>query len=309
MKRQLVVGIDGSQESATALIWAVAEAARRDLDLQLVYAVAIPMSSTAFGPVYEVPLLADFERYAVEVLMAAQRVALDLDPSVAVTTRYATGVAADVLAEASRGAAGLVVGSRGLGSIGGALLGSVSIGLAGKAHAPMYVIPPLDEGRSAGADGPVVVGVDGSPDGDVALRFALDEAACRPTSVRVVTAYHLPWLAFPTEAAVISSFDDAERQSATAAAEHSLARVRTGADTAPIEIVIVDSPPAEAIISQSEDAVLTVVGSRGHGTLRRILLGSVSRAVIHEAQGPVAVVRTGEEAESHPRWMRPHHAG
>ncbi len=291
MPSHLVVGIDGSDESATALAWAVEDARRRQLDLELVYGLAIPVVSDAYGMVMTRPDIDELCRYSESLLEAAQTKARDLDPDVPVRTRLLNGPPAAVLIEASKEAAGLVVGSRGLGAISGRMLGSVSVRVAAKACCPVYVIPTGYDPAAAAGD-PVMVGVDGSAYGDAALRLGLDEARCRDAKLTVVVAYHVPWLARPVEPALIQEFQASEVQLARRHADEALARVCTGSDAEiPVEVRLMECHPQEALIQAAKTAQLTVVGSRGRAALSRALLGSVSRAVLQEATRPVAVVR------------------
>lgn len=292
MPRHLVVGIDGSDESAAALAWAVEDARRRQLDVDLVHALAIPVVSDAYGMVMTRPDVDELCRYAEKLLSAAAAAARGMDDSVNVTTRLLNGPPAGVLIEASKEAAGLVVGNRGVGSIGGRMLGSVAVRVAGKACCPVYVIPGEFDPVAAVAD-PVVVGVDGSEYGDAALRLGLDEARCRDVGLRVLVAYHVPWLARPTEPELIAEFRTSEELLAHRTADEALARVRLPADAATlVDVRLVEEVhPAEALSAAGRDAQLTIVGSRGRSAISRALLGSVSRAVLIEATRPVAVVR------------------
>ena len=158
MPSHLVVGIDGSDESAKALAWAVEDARRRQLDLELVYGLAVPVVSDAYGMVMTRPDIDELCRYSESLLDAARIAAEGMDPSVAVRTRLLNGPPAAVLIEASKEAAGLVVGSRGVGAISGRMLGSVAVRVAAKACCPVYVIPTNFDPAAAAGD-PVVVGV------------------------------------------------------------------------------------------------------------------------------------------------------
>jgi nucleotide-binding universal stress UspA family protein len=290
MSQQLVVGIDGSQESEAAMVWALEEAARRDLEVELVYALAVPVVSDAYGMVMTRPDIDELTDYSQKLLDAALTSARATAPEVTVSARLASGPPAAVLIEASKHAEGLVVGTRGLGAISGKLLGSVSVRLAGKSVCPVFIVPPEWRERPV-PGGSVVVGVDGSEHSDAALRLALEEARCRGVGLTVVSAYHVPWLARPVEPQLIAEFEESERWLADKTITESLDRVRghAYADVA-IERVTVKAMPADALVEASKSAVLTVVGSRGRRSLSRAILGSVSRTLMQETQRPVAVV-------------------
>ena len=210
MPSHLVVGIDGSDESATALAWAVEDARRRQLDLELVYGLAIPVVSDAYGMVMTRPDIDELCRYSESLLDAARTSAETMDPGVPVRTRLLNGPPAAVLIEASKEAAGLVVGSRGIGAISGRMLGSVSVRVAAKACCPVYVIPTeLRPGRGRRATR--------WWSASTARRTATRRcgwASTRPAAAtrrsRVVVAYHVPWLARPVEPALIAEFQSSE---------------------------------------------------------------------------------------------------
>jgi nucleotide-binding universal stress UspA family protein len=290
MSKHLIVGIDGSPESEAAMAWALEEASRRDLEVELIYALAVPVVSDAYGMVMTRPDIDELTDYSRKLLDAALASAQAAAPDVTVSARLASGPPAAVLIEASKHAEGLVVGTRGLGAISGKLLGSVSVRLAGKAASPVYVVPPEWRERPA-PGGSVLVGVDGSEHSDAALRLALEEARCRGTGLTVLCAYHVPWLARPVEPELIAEFEESERWLADKTINESLERVRHHAySDVPIEQLTVKAMPADALVAASRSAVLTVVGSRGRRSLSRAILGSVSRALMQEAERPVAVV-------------------
>ena len=226
MPSHLVVGIDGSDESAKALAWAVEDARRRQLELELVYGLAVPVVSDAYGMVMTRPDIDELCRYSESLLDAARTAAEAMDPGVAIRTRLLNGPPAAVLIDASKEAAGLVVGSRGVGAMSGRMLGSVAVRVAAKACCPVYVIPTTYDPAAAEGD-PVVVGVDGSAYGDAALRLGFDEARCRDASLVVVAAYRVPWLARPVEPNLIAEFQSSESQLARRTADEAVARVRT----------------------------------------------------------------------------------
>jgi nucleotide-binding universal stress UspA family protein len=298
MTEHLVVGIDGSDESAVALRWALRQAARRGYSVRLVYALLIPVVSDAYGMVMTRPDVDELASYSKGLLQAATEAAHRIDPSVEISSELREGPPAAVLVDESKTAAGLVVGTRGLGAIAGKVLGSVSVRVAVKACCPAYVIPPEWDPVSCSGD-PVVVGVDGSEHSLAALKLAISEAQLRGVRLEAVIAYHVGRLARPVEPELIEQLDTSERAFARQTVEHALERI--GADPSlPIDIVVVDGKPAEALVEAGKHAVLTVVGSRGRGAITRALLGSVSRSVMQETARPLAVVHAKRDHDPAP---------
>lgn len=156
----------------------------------------------------------------------------------------------------------------------------------------------------------IIVGVDGSPTAEKALRWALAEAQIRPAAtVTVVHAYESPDVrnyaiyadAF-VDAGVVRQRGDVERARRDEdethirqAAEQLLERLLDQVDAAAAGVEIVPltgaNDPATTLIDMSRDADLIVVGSRGRGGFRGLLLGSVSQQCLHHARCPVVVVR------------------
>lgn len=155
----------------------------------------------------------------------------------------------------------------------------------------------------------IIVGVDGSPTAEKALRWALAEAQIRPgTTLTVVHAYESPEVrsyalyadAFVDAGIVRQRGDldrmrrDEEETHVRQAAEQLLERLldqvdatATGVEVVPLAVA---NDPANTLIDMSHDADLVVVGSRGRGGFRGLLLGSVSQQCLHHARCPVVVV-------------------
>jgi nucleotide-binding universal stress UspA family protein len=280
----ILVGIDGSDIALDAARWAAAEAGRRDMPVRLV--AAVPWSM--FQPIGLPHLGQEYARDA--ALRVAQdhlaRARAEVErtlPAARVDHEVRGGNPAEVLYEESARAGLLVLGNRGRGGFAGLLAGSVSTTLAAAAACPVVVY----RGPSV-PDGPVVVGVDGSPDGDAALEFAFEEARLRGAELVAVHA----WSVDVFDPAVGSLLDrpafehrESEVLAGTLAAWQAkypevIARPRLSADR-----------PAAALVAESGAAQLLVVGSRGHGQVAGLLLGSVSQATVHHSHCPVAVVR------------------
>ena len=135
---RIVVGVDGSQAAREALEWAVDEARRRDATVEAVYAWHQPFMA---GYVMEGELdLGHYEEEAQAILDSAVDGVKD-HGDVAIERKLVAGSAAGALVDEAKGAALLVVGSRGRGGFSGLLLGSVSQQAAHHASCPVVIIP------------------------------------------------------------------------------------------------------------------------------------------------------------------------
>lgn len=141
---------------------------------------------------------------------------------------------------------------------------------------------------------PIIVGVDGSAVSIAALRWAIDEAARRGTTVSAVNAWHSD----PTTAG-LSRLDliqlrprdeilDAQVKllasavaEAAGAAEHAHVQV---------EQRLVEGQPGPALVHAAKEAALLVVGSHGYSRLYEALLGSVGSYCVHHSPCPVVVI-------------------
>jgi len=289
MTGRIVVGIDGSEHSGNALEWAVARARLGGEQLELLNAYSLPPDLDFYGysgPGARQPVdwFSDFSEHVLDAAAARVR---ELAPDLTCTLTSKVGHPAHMLAAASEAADAVVVGRRGLGSAASALLGSVSNRLAIQTRCPLVVV---GEGEHP-TTGPIVVGVDGSEFGTKALRYAIAEAAVRKTSVRAVAAYDLLHPGFQADPELIARMRaDVEAEAADTVTRALDEAQRTGNPSVSVDDVAVEGRAAEAILGNAKDAQLIVVGSHGKGLVRRVLLGSVSRQVLHDADRPVAVV-------------------
>ncbi len=293
----VVVGYDGSPSSVEALTWALDAARLRGVPLSVVYACPpTPEVVAPFGGSVA-PDFAAIEQAAAQVLAAAAEQARRAAPDVAVDTRTVHAPAAQALLTGSDHDVMVVVGSRGLGSFAGLLVGSTGVQLASHARCPVVVVRPQAAGQQ-GAAGPaagrVVVGVDGSPGSDEAVRLAFQEAALRGVGVTAVHAWEKPPYDLPPPSHdPLPSYVVADELAGTGR------RLLTGLLEAwrsqypGVDVVaeVVDGDPVDALVTRSAGATMLVVGSRGRGGFSSLLLGSVSHAVLHHAHCPVLVVR------------------
>ena len=138
----------------------------------------------------------------------------------------------------------------------------------------------------------IVVGVDGSEGGAAALEFAAADAARRDARLRIVVAWEMPVVGYDPD--FPRSLDvqmlDAFRVRAERLAEDTLATAKKLQPSLDVEALATQGPPADVLLEQSADADLIVVGRRGLGGFKSLLLGSVGNKVVHQATCPVVVV-------------------
>jgi nucleotide-binding universal stress UspA family protein len=142
--------------------------------------------------------------------------------------------------------------------------------------------------------GTIVVGVDGSEGGRAALDFAAGEAALRGARLRIVSAWQVPVVTPHARDLAAPPLDvatwDALRMRAQEVADDALAAVKELHPSLDAESLAIQGQPADALLDQSAEAALIVVGRRGLGGFRSLLLGSVSQQVVQHATCPVVVV-------------------
>ncbi len=292
----VVVGVDGSASSRYALEWSAHEARLRGLGLRIVTAVEIPDPRDPLaGPaipanVEELPLFQD----ARALLDYADRWIQRVYPELETRTRVALRRPAEALMEAAEepGTELVVVGSRGRGTLASAFAGSVGVELAAHSPVPVVVLPKEHE-TAPGVRERVILGVDGSPASRNAIDFAFAEAQRRGTELVVVCAWQ-PITAFALTMGPLPPeiFDEEPlAEAAQQTIEEAIADYRKRYPDVSVTVRTVRAHPAAGLLETATPADLIVVGSRGRGGFRGLLLGSVSQAVLHGARGPVAVVR------------------
>ncbi|GAA4831863.1 universal stress protein [Saccharopolyspora rosea] len=282
----VVVGYDGTGESAKAVRWAAAEATTRGRPLVVVWALAVPLEKLSrvhpsSGEVTFTALRADALREIDEVVSDIRSTGLD------VRADARLGHPARVLLDASADAALLVLGSPQPSKIRRILVGSTAAELIRRAQVPVVAV------RSDDASPPsrVVVGVDGSAHSERAIGFALDAAERHGAELTALLVAEEPYPdALPPVRGWRLPSDDVD------AARRELAEVLAGRQenhpgVTAHQRVVTDERPAQALVAAGADADLLVVGTRGRGVVRTTFLGSVSHAVVHYAPCTVAVVR------------------
>jgi nucleotide-binding universal stress UspA family protein len=290
-RRPVLVGVDGSVSAQGALSWASAEASYRHCPLRIVHAANWPTIGTSLDAAVG-GTMNDVRAAAQWVLGDAENRARRAAPGIGVTAELFIAGTAPTLLSQAQDAELVVLGSRGIGGFRGLLVGSVSATLAAHAPCPVIVVRPHREGTAfrASPGGRIVVGVDGSEVSTAAIRFAFQEAARRHVGVIAVHAA-MARRRHPSYDTPPAIAEQVEQQ----LFDESLDHLRVPGIH--LQTKLVHSHPAQALIDESTDAELVVVGSHGRGGFAGMLLGSVSQAVLQHAGCPVAVV--------HPRRATP----
>lgn len=288
----VVVGVDGSASSESALAWAVNEARRTRTPLHVVHALENEVVLSDKHPLgtKEAPASGD------PILATAMDTVRATAPEVRATPHSVTGFAPTTLIAASTFAGTVVIGSHGHHSLPTTLLGSVSQQVAIHSSCPVVVVRENSKRGEAGS-GHVVVGVDGSEASEPALGYAFAYAASTGSTLAAVHT----WWWEPLEGVSlgepwIGDWTQIASQEATLVAEI-LAGWSQKYPEVPVRRHVVRGDPVVELLEESDGASLLVVGSRGRGGFVGLLLGSVSRRVLKRAACPVAVVRSGGEDE------------
>ena len=286
----IVVGVDGSPTSDLALDWAVEEATRRVLPLHIIHAFSYGYPMTDIGMEYAINglrQLADGVRK--EAVARARRASTQL----VITWSEPACRPAAALVDASQTADTVVVGARGMSAAHGVFMGSVPVQVAAHARCPVVIVHDIPAEAATGA--PVVVGVDGSDVSSSAIAYAYDQASSRGVGLTVVHAWWLDNVEDAAAAAIWTVDWQAFAQEEQALVAESLAGWQEKYPDVAVRRHSVRGLPVEALVRQSENASLVVVGTRGRGGFGGLLLGSVSQGVMRRAQCPVAIVHGHKE--------------
>ena len=299
--REIIVGVDGTDQSLGALRWAAREAKRRGAPLHLVSAYSVPVYA---GSTFDVGYAA-FDQGALDdaVKELVREAALHVQNlNVEVRSTVETGDPSGVLLELSKSAQLLVLGSRGRGGLLGRLLGSVSTAVPAHSHCPVGIIPlpwarehqlerDINETK-AFIDG-VSVGSDGSKHSSVAMLRAADEAQLLGVPLTVVCAVPpmagaASWMPTPVD------FENIYQEIADAL-NASVRWLRGHFPDLEINAELLDGSPIDVLVQQSNLNRLVVMGTRGRGGFAGMLLGSTSQGVIHNSAGPLMIIQGFED--------------
>lgn len=278
-RRPVTVGVDGSPESMVALGPALAEAARAELPLRIVYADELAghedwvrARAAGAGPGEVVRRPTRILRDALECAAGA---------TVPVYAEAIAGGAVRVLLRESIGASLLTVGHRNRGGSAGLLLGSVAAKLATHAACPVLIV----QGRPQ-PEGDIVVGVDGSPGEEAAIGFAFEEAAQRHADLVAVHTWLGP--STPLDQMLPTVYPSPAQARRARVLTDSLAGWQEKYPGVRVRRRLVHGHPARTLVEASGRAQLVVIspGRLGDPGVSR----AVKHALLHHGACPVAVV-------------------
>lgn len=276
----VVVGVDADPATLRAVGWAAREADRRRLPLDVVQVL-----SPSHRPPDELHVPSGRAR---ALLDQARRIATAAAPDLAIRLSVVDGTPGESLAAVAARAHLLVLGSRRFPTAIDLTIGRTLAHAMAHAACPVIVVPPgwePDERHT----GPVLVGVDGSPESHGAVAFATDVAD--RWRVRVTAAGVVPRHGADAD-------EDARRRV--------LAEARAGMSARHPDVRLHEAvhhgAPGEELLREARRGVaLVVLGCRGRGSIVGPLVGSTSQEVVRGAPCPVAVL----SSEAAARWASP----
>lgn len=285
----IIVGVDGSPASDSAVRWAAHDAAMRGVPLTLTHVENPAAPTWSQAPILE-QLKGWQEAEGRSILANARKIAQDTvgeKAEVPINAELLFSATVPTLIELSQDAELIIAGTDGRGALTRGLLGSVSSGLVRHARCPVAVIHEEQSSRSRPAQAHVLVGIDGSPNSELATKIAFHEASLRHVGLIALHAWS------NRELIELPGIDWSQIK---AEEERLLAEALAGSQERYPDVnvtkLLVCDPPARALVEASDSAQLVVVGSHGRHLASRMVLGSVSNAVVQSVRTPVIVARS-----------------
>lgn len=288
--RPVVVGADGGGTDSAAVRWAAMHARATGRPLLVVHASepeALAARAAGAGAPDITILLEAEEARGEQIRSRVAQLAEELGIQASVVVERGSPVRA--LLGHEEEASVLVVGTGRKGLLEEFVLGTTSIGVSAHATIPVVVVNPEVEVASL-TRGRVAVAVDGSDDSVVAARAAVEYAAVTGKALVALSTWYLEVV----DGYVVTEPDSPEWKQIEADRRSVLQRALAPAlDRHPeveVELRVSRGPVVSAIVELSGQVDLVVMGSRGLGSVRGRLLGSVSQRVMRSAACPVAVL-------------------
>lgn len=279
MAGEIVVGATDTSAGRRAIAWAAQRAAEREQTL-----VLFGIVGGAIGAVGESAVVGAAVE-ATSAFLEEQAGAL-AEHRLAVEVRVEVGNPVSLLIEATEDAALLVIGSDYQGPGQGPARGTHGVRIAAGSHCPVVVVPDAELLDRTG----VVVGVDGSPVSEAAVRFAASEAD-RLSTPLIAVAVWTPVAMPRNSGAYPQEYLDSMQGTTEETLALALAGLRQDYPDLQIDARAVRGYPSQVINELAATARLAVVGSHGRGVIARFLLGSISHEVLSRLVTATAIVR------------------
>ena len=282
----IVVGVDDSESSNSALAWAADQALAEHRDLTLVHTI------DAVTPAYmDTALVSPREASRAlrtaghRVLTSARSKVLRTAPEVEMHDVFRLADPRDALIELSYNASLLVLGSRGMGKLPRLLLGSVGVAVVRHAACPVVIHRPWNPGIVRNG---IVVGADASEDSLAVLEFAYRQASLRDLPLTVLHCFWDVQAAIGVAPVVAEPPVDLETERMLLS--ESMAGLSEKYPEVAVHTEMAHGLPQDALVRMGERMNLVVVGAHQSGRVSRMLFGTVAISVVEHATCPVAVV-------------------
>lgn len=285
---RILMAIDGSRDSTAAVEWLLRFPLPTDATVDIVCAFSMPLieersTSTAWQEMRkEAASVVENARHRCETRWSR------------VSTRLVEGDPRDTLVDiaTTSGSDLVVAGARGLGAIASALLGSVSLYFARYAPCPVLICKGTPRQLST-----VTIGLDGSDSAHTALEYLCDLPVSEDLALHLVGVVELRYSPNALERsvspimAVLKQYEDEQRRQLDQVLQTAARKLRTKLRTITTRTPV--GAAAAIIVREAEEqnSDLIVVGARGLGSVKRLLLGSVSESVLRHAHCSVLIVR------------------
>jgi nucleotide-binding universal stress UspA family protein len=286
MGGSVLIGYDGSPDAEAALTWGLEFAERERAEVHLL---------RAFDPKpHELRMVggpgADdanqlFSRAETELATALECSRRD-HPHVRVSATVERTAPDRMLIDRSRTAAAIVIGSRGQSRLSTLVAGSTAVSVASRAHCTVVAVRgPAPPGHG------VVVGADGSPAAEAAIGFAFEQADALSAPLTVLHAWSYPPSVSPL-GYVRSKADDPVdyRRQQRSLLTKSIGGWRDKFPDVDVQTSVVSGGAVTTLVAASIGSQLLVVGCHGGHILQGLVLGTVSQALLHRVEVPLAVV-------------------
>lgn len=282
----VIVGVDGSESARQAARWAGAFAERFGLPLHVIHGLPkLGRNLTEAAAVIQGAVVQYQADNAEAFLKEAADAVRHERPKLTVTTAAVSEPIDDVLADASARARFVVLGGMDIATAAAVLLGSTTLELATHGSCPVVVWRGT---RTSPNSDPVVVGIDDTPAGRVALATGFEVAERLGVPLHAVHSWteRRPSADYVIPALIDWAAVEAVQLAALTALVDEYHREHQGVEA---QCFLEVDRPARALMNHLEHAQLVVVGNRGRAALTAALLGSTSLNLLHHSTVPVMI--------------------